>query len=437
MEADIEFFDKASRSCKAKSDEMVERKAMRQDESEGIAKALEILSSDDARNLFKSAIKEGKETGGESSKNNQYSYDFLQISEDESSPVAKAYAILKKHATQSQSLRLAQLAVQVRMENSGHFTPVIGAIDIMIETLNNETRDDIEKRDQCISELHKINSTKKDLQWKIKKNDAKIAKLESLRDMRTKERDNTIANIQQTAKEIKDMEDARVAELEAFQTSKREDEEAIALLIAARDAMSAFYKENKIDFGKVQGSIKLLQQEPDFKLSETDVPEAELSDKGSRKQQSKGIISIITMIVEDLGDEVSNGVKADARADKDYQEQLHAAKKLKKDLENQEAKLDGIIASRNQQKAEQKTDKSNNNEDLNDELNYEESITPDCSFIMNQFFNRKSAREGELDGLTQAKEALARSNHDNNGEVPIVTSLLQNKKPLLSYARGF
>merc|ERR1719356_1714263 len=65
MAADIEFFDATKEGCLAKSEEWNTRKALRVEEIDGINQALEILTSDSARELFASAIKAGKEVGAD------------------------------------------------------------------------------------------------------------------------------------------------------------------------------------------------------------------------------------------------------------------------------------------------------------------------------------------------------------------------------------
>merc|ERR1719398_471990 len=94
MKADTAFFDETKAACQAKADEWTERVRARTEELAGINKALEILTSDDAKALFNKSIKPGKETG------------FVQI-DSESQPQAKAYKALKEHATKAKSLRLA------------------------------------------------------------------------------------------------------------------------------------------------------------------------------------------------------------------------------------------------------------------------------------------------------------------------------------------
>merc|ERR1719387_3062111 len=117
MEADIEFFDQTKAACKAKYEEWTLRSKQRLEEIEGIKKALEILTSDEARALFAKAIKPGTET-------------FLQLdsTSDENAPQMKAYNVLKEQARKAHSLRLAALAATVRTGAVGHFDAVIKGV---------------------------------------------------------------------------------------------------------------------------------------------------------------------------------------------------------------------------------------------------------------------------------------------------------------------
>merc|ERR1719274_422863 len=86
LEASIALFDDTKKICTSKAAEWNERVRARTEELSGINKALEILTSDDAKALFNKAIKPGKET-------------FLQISSVQgvSKPEVrnKVYSVLK------------------------------------------------------------------------------------------------------------------------------------------------------------------------------------------------------------------------------------------------------------------------------------------------------------------------------------------------------
>merc|ERR1719327_2540440 len=237
MKADMEFFDQTKEACQSKHEEWTVRKEMRDAELEGIDKALEILTSDEARELFAKSIKPGVET-------------FLQIAstpallqDSASAPAARAYNALKGQVKKSHSIRLAALAVQVRTSKAGHFDEVIKAIDEMIKTLEEEGADDLAKKTQCLDEYQEITKTVKDLDWKIKNNLAKIAKLEKLIELRTKEKEETIAKIKETKQYMSDITDERKEENEAYLQAKKDDEDAKDLLEKAKEAFTKFYNE--------------------------------------------------------------------------------------------------------------------------------------------------------------------------------------------------
>merc|ERR1712216_749474 len=148
MKADTEFFDQTKKACKSKHDEWETRVSLRDAEIEGIDKALEILTSDEARALFAKSIKPGVEKG------------FLQIASPPSSllqdsaaaPATRAYNALKAQVKNSHSIRLAQLAVEIHTTKAGHFDKVIKSIDDMMKALEEEGADDRAKKNQCLDE---------------------------------------------------------------------------------------------------------------------------------------------------------------------------------------------------------------------------------------------------------------------------------------------
>merc|ERR1719217_1487570 len=402
MKADMEFFDQTKEACQSKHEEWTVRKEMRSQELDGINKALEILTSDDARALFAKSIKPGVET-------------FLQvgstpslIQDSASAPAARAYNAVKTQVKKYHSVRLAALAVQIRTVKVGHFDEVIKAIDDMLKTLQEEGADDLAKKTQCLDEYQEITKTVKDLDWKIKNNLAKIAKLEKLIELRTKEREETIAKIKETKTYMKDITDERKEENEAYLQAKKDDEDAKALLEKAKDAFTKYYKESGIKMGPIQGSVKgLLQDEPEFERSADDAPDATFSSKGNNKVQGKGIVSLFDYIIEDLADELANEKKAEAKSQEEYEAEMETAQKLYDDLEEKKVTLEGIIAKRKEDKEEETKDMKENNKDRDAELAYKAKITPDCDWILKAFDQRADACAAEMNGLTTAKEFLA------------------------------
>merc|ERR1719401_1948474 len=401
MKADIEFFDLTKAACESKHEEWTTRKELRDEELEGITKAIEILSSDEARELFDKSIKPGVET-------------FLQVAstptllqDSSNAPNIRAYNALKAGIKQSHSVRLAALAVRIRTAKFGHFEAVIKAIDEMLKTLEEEGAADLAKKTQCLDEYQKISQTVNDLDWKIKNNKAKIAKLEKLIELRTKEKEETEQKIAETKQYMADIKKERKEEHDAYLAAKKDDEDAIALLEAARTVLAKYYGKNDIKMGPIQGSVKLLQADPEFEISEDQAPDATFSHKGSRSLESKDIVSLMTYIIEDAYDELSNEKAAEAKSQAEYEEERDTAQELLDSLNEKKVSLEVIISKRKDQKKEENHDLDSNNDDRDDELEYKAKIKPDCEWVLKAFDQRATARAAEMSGLTQAKEFLA------------------------------
>jgi hypothetical protein len=286
MKEDEAFFDTTKAGCNSKSAEWSERVRARTEELAGIDKALEILTGDEARALFNKAIKPGMES-------------FLQLNSVQSSePRTKAYETLKKGGAKSKSLRL--LAIAASIKAGGHFDAVTGEIDKMMNVIKEEEKADIRKKDWCKEEIHKNEQEAARYEYKVEKHDAHIGRLRVKLEELENNLVSTIEEIQNTKKDLKQMEDDRKEEHANYEEAKTDDEGAVKLLSAAIDSMSSFYKNNKVE---------LIQKQPAFERSPDLAPDASFSSAGKSGGESKGIISLMTMLKEDLEDEITNGVK--------------------------------------------------------------------------------------------------------------------------------
>merc|ERR1719487_1834322 len=181
----------------------------------------------------------------------------------------------------------------------------------MMATLKEEEKGDIEQRDWCKEETFKNEQEASRYEYKIERTDAKIMKLTSKLEELEGTLAATVQSILNTKDDIKAMEDARKEQHAAFESAKSDDEGAVKLLAAAIEAMTAFYKNNKIGMGDIQGAAQAFVQQPVFEVSADQAPDASFTSSGKSSGESKGIVSIMTMIKEDLEDEIANGVKSE------------------------------------------------------------------------------------------------------------------------------
>jgi len=382
MKEDLELFDLIKAGCTAKNDEWMERVRARTEELAGIDKALEILTGDDAKALFSNTTK--PET-------------FLQIDDDSNnSPGARAYKVLKGLATKTQSLRLAEMAANLHL--GGHFDAVIVEIEKMMATLKQEEKDDIEQRDWCKEETFKNEQEASRYEYKIELVEAKTSKLHNRLFELEGTLGETVTGILNTKNEIETMEDTRKEEHATYTSGKADNEGAIKLLGMAIEAMSSYHK-----------NTKLLQQTPEDKLKELGMPTESFTDSKKNAQESKGIVGIMEMIVEELTVEIEKMTKEEIEAQKDYEEELGAATTLLKELKVKKTDVETTIAETQKAIGEEDDEKEELEGLLTDEKTYLAGIKPDCDWILKAFDERRMKRAAELEGLMQAKGQLAAS----------------------------
>merc|ERR1712178_580761 len=131
LSADEEFLMMLKEKCSTTDAEWEERQKTRQLEMEACSKALAVLSSDDAHDLFTKTFNPA----------------FVQTEAAmHSERRAQASKLLSTVAQKTQNPRLATLAVRVRLDA---FTRVKKAIDDMVSQLLKEKEDEIKHKDFC------------------------------------------------------------------------------------------------------------------------------------------------------------------------------------------------------------------------------------------------------------------------------------------------
>lgn len=381
LKAEIKFFDATKASCSAKTDDWSKRSSLRTVELEGISKALTILTSDEAKDLFAKSIKPGFSKGSAAS--------FVQLNSKAitASSAAKAVNALEVRARETQSFRLASLAVTVRMQSSGHFDEVLKSIDGLLAQLREEEQADIAKVDECKGSYQDITQNKNDLDWKIQNNKAKVQKHEKAIGQKTAAKKVTIKDIATADKTLEDMAKTRKEENDAYKTAKSDDEKAIGLLQKAKVALKAYYRD-----------LALLQQAPE--------PEMKLSDKKSAENQTKGIFNMLDMIIEDLDGELAEAKAAETAAQVDYEKMKEVVEDQKAKLNKAKINLEGQIAEEGTAKTAEEDLQNSNGKDLQSEKDTEADLKKTCDDAIANQGERRKKRKIEADGLTQAREFL-------------------------------
>merc|ERR1719454_1597356 len=145
--------------CASTDAEWEERQKTRQLEMEACSKALAVLSSDDAHDLFTKTFNPA----------------FVQVeSQAHANRRQKAAAVLSSVANKLQSPRLSAIATKERLDA---FVRVKKAIDDMVAQLLKEKADEIKHKDFCVDEF---NTNQLQTEKKEREKEDLIAKIEDL-----------------------------------------------------------------------------------------------------------------------------------------------------------------------------------------------------------------------------------------------------------------
>merc|ERR1719161_3501569 len=388
---DEKFFEETKSACKAKADEWAERSRLRTEELAGVNKAIEILTSDEAAATFGHATSMLLQTQQRSAVKNDGKEE--------------AFRTLKAIAGKHHSLRMASLAAMIQTSTEGHFDMVITEVDKMLAELRQEEMDDITLRDYCQAEEVKVEGEMEDLQHEMDT-------IQGLIDRLNAKKKETQTDITQTETDIAATEDAmaealsnRNSENEDFKAALKDDIDAVALLASAIDAMTAFYKNNKLPLGLL--AKKAHGKQPEYSVDPDAAPETFSAPYGGRSSEGGGITSIMGYIKEDLENEIKTSKAAEASSQKEFEEQraaalksLEALNQKKVTLEQQEADLDEKIADAEGEKDGKNTMKAQKKQ-------YREDLKPKCDWMKDAFETRRDNRQAEMDGLMRAKASLA------------------------------
>merc|ERR1719387_2346720 len=193
----------------------------------------------------------------------------------------------------------------------------------------------------------------------------------------------------------------RNQESKEFAQALKDDADAIAIIGKAIEAISKFYKDNKLP-------LELVQQEPQYTIDEDKAPELKWKgDYQGSRSETGGIISILEMIKEDMQNGIETLRKDDAEAQQQYEEDMAAMKETLDAQEATQVTLQKKIAELDGKILEKTTfiDKTKKAQELNEKT--AATLETDCAWVETHFDSRREKRAKEIAGLQEAKSILA------------------------------
>merc|ERR1719424_2396313 len=374
LSADEEFLMMLKGKCSSTDAEWEERQKARQLEMEACSKALAVLSSDDAHDLFTKTFNPA----------------FVQVeSSSRSARRNQAASVLAAVAKKVNNPRLSALATKVRLDA---FTKVKKAIDDMVSQLLKEKEDEIKHKDFCVDEF---NTNQLQTERKDREKEDLIAKIEDLEltiKTLSTEIDTLKSEVAEMQVQMKRAGEDREKENKDFQGTVADQRASQKLLQAALNILKGFYEKKE---------AALLQQEP------AGPPPPPGFKEYKKNAASGGVMGMIQQIINDAKAMEAEAIRSEEDAQKAYEDFV---KETNASIE--EKSKDIVNKSESKAKAEAdlveaKEDKEAVMLELEQLANYKAELHSSCDFVMKNFEIRQTARDEEIEALKQAKAILS------------------------------
>jgi len=373
--ADEQFLMMLKEKCSMTDSEWEARQKTRQLEMEACSKALAVLSSDDAHDLFTKTFNPSllqKENAMHSERRTQ------------------ASKLLSAVAQKLQSPRLATLAVRVRLDA---FTRVKKAIDDMVAQLLKEKEDEIKHKDFCVDEFN-TNELQTEKKERAKQDlTAKIEDLEMTIKALTEAIDTLKSEIAEMQVQLKRAGEDREKENKEFQMTVADQRATQKLLTAALNILKSFYAK--------KAAALVQKQEP------AGPPPPPGFEAYKKNAAAGGVMGMIQQIINDAKAMEAETIRSEEDAQKAYEDFV------KDTNASIEAKSQDIV-NKSESKAKAETDLVEANKDkeavmleLEQLSNYKAELHQSCDFVMKNFEIRQTARDEEIEALKQAKAILS------------------------------
>merc|ERR1719160_1758896 len=173
------------------------------------------------------------------------SQGYLLLQQSEVSKMRKqAAAAVRRVGIVAKDPRLQALAMQVLLQQGGHFDKVIEAIDKMVETLREEEAEDLKNKEECEKERMEKTKEARTLSLKIDDATEEIARQRSLIEELKAQIEEKEAEIKKLKEDLDKATKQREDEKMAYEASSADDHAAAELIKQAMDVLKGFYEDN-------------------------------------------------------------------------------------------------------------------------------------------------------------------------------------------------
>jgi len=376
---DQAFLADLKQKCAATDAEFDQRTKARMEEIAAVDDAIKILNSDESFANFDATVN-----------------SFVQIGSEKSQARSRAVAVLQKLVSQSNSPKVAMLAISAQLDA---FTKVKAAIDKMVAELKTQQKDEVDHRDECIASLNTNTQDTRAADDLKESLETKIAALQQdIKTLTEKIAESTDA-IAETNVQMKRRSEAREGENADYQQTIQDQRLTQMILQKAIDRLAQVYA--------------MLQDAPGAVHTQTSGTHTDAGNGPARFKEyaqnagGKRVVGLLNKVLQDSQAMESEAIKGEENAQFAYEDFM-------KQSNTMIIQTTQGITDMTESRARDKSDLSMAQTDfkqtmaqlegLNDEAG---ALHKSCDYLLKNFELRQSARSDEIDALNQAKSILS------------------------------
>lgn len=375
-----EMVEKAEKTYEEKKKEFKLRAAARAEEQKGLAEAINILHSDDARDLFRSSAKSRTV--------------FLQIGTVEQE-FARFLRVVKDARRRNVAIRELKMAVGSGLDK------VIEMIKKMIESLKKDDTKDDEKEKDCITETKKhLKAARESAIAADKNTDAISLNNDNIEAAEEKIKEAKEAE-EKAEEDKKQAEDKYAADNKIFDQEQHDDTEAAKLVLKAKKVLEKTYKQS----GKF---LQMKRSESFLEKSEQEPPKLGYSGEYKGAAGGGNIVSVLDMIHRDLKAEIDEAEKDWKLTTDEHKDFVKKTEDQIKDFQDTQDKQKKVKADLVKDNKKQESEKKTNDEEResSEKQLANQRVGNGCDFLALNIGTRKKNRQLERDGLYDALTIL-------------------------------
>jgi len=385
MIEDKKFLADLDKTCKTKQGEWDERCKLRNEELLALADTIKMLNDDDALELFKKTLPGASV--------------LLQTKVTNAEVRKEALQALSGH--NGVQLDLISLALRGKKVN---FDKVIKMIDDMKALLKKEQQDDDDKKEMCEMQLDKAEDDLKVLEGAISDLEKSLADGKEEIATLTDEIAALTKGLAELDKQVEEAMVNRKEENEDYESLMANDAAALEIIGMAKNRMNKFY--NPAMYVEPASFVQVHMHKSSVKDAPPPPP-ATFDAYSKKSEESNGVIAMMDSLIAELDKEMQEAELEEKDAQGDYEQFTRDAAEKRVDDSKSITEKEGAKSEAEVNLVKETKERQTKMKEALATVNYIEGLHKDCDWLLKNYDVRKSARAGEVDALTKAKDVLS------------------------------